>query len=103
MKKEDSKYDPRIEEIIESLDGIKQAEPGPFLFSRIKATLEQSGPAINYRFISFRQASLAIAALLILLLINFTVLKKYKSIERRFQANESSSSESVLIGQFQLY
>lgn len=58
------------EEIINSLEGVRRAEPAPFLHTRVMARLErqQSSPEIAiYRLITRPAFAVAVASLLILL------------------------------------
>lgn len=58
----------KIEEIINSLDGLKRAEPSPFLFTRIQAKMikEEGSTSMSFlRFITKPAFAMAIAILLI--------------------------------------
>lgn len=58
----------KIEEIINSLDGLKRAEPSPFLFTRIQAKMikEEESTSMSFlRFITKPAFAMGIAILLI--------------------------------------
>jgi hypothetical protein len=57
------------EEVMSSLLGIKRAEPNPFLFTRIEERIEK-----KYGKLAVWKVRLAVAAMLVLLVVNSVIL-----------------------------
>lgn len=62
----------RINEVMNSLDKIQQAEANPFLYNRIMNKIT----AANADYTPARLVWLAVASFLLLLLLNFTAVKR---------------------------
>ena len=64
----------RVEEALNSLDGIRQATPAPFLYTRLKLRLEQPGKTVWENISLFiSRPAMAFATICIVLLLNMTV------------------------------
>lgn len=63
------------DEILGSLEGVKSAEPSPFLYSKIRNRIKSKNDSIKVD-ISTPYLSLAFAGLLLLLVVNVFVIKK---------------------------
>jgi hypothetical protein len=68
------------DEILDSIKGIRKAEPNPFLFTRIEARLDQSTKPL----LPLRKVSMVVAGLVALLVLNTWII---------FNINNSGSSE----------
>ncbi len=101
MKKRETSE--RVEEILDSLEGIRRAEPGDWFFSRLQAKIARStanGDTLNqsawYRLgaILSRPAVAATGLLAILLLNGFLLLKQPGSPAQRSAQEQISSSDN---------
>ena len=68
--------DKRIEETLESLNGIRRAEANPFLYTRIQARLKQPGSVLEQVVMFSGRPAFAFLVLLIVLVTNLTVMLK---------------------------
>ena len=73
---EKHEIDKRIEEALDSLNGIRRAEANPFLYTRIQARLSQSRSAIEKVVMFAGRPAFAFLVLLIVLATNLTVMLK---------------------------
>jgi len=73
--------------VMASLDGIKQAEPNPFLFTRIESKLDQ----VRVQYISSTKLKLAAVGLVILIAINAWAITGLK----KNYADEASNSSGL--------
>ncbi|MDF2436869.1 MAG: hypothetical protein K0Q95_1245 [Bacteroidota bacterium] len=84
MKMEQEK---KIEEIMNSFDGMRRAQPSPFIYSKILQRIE----GYNKEYSNTRLVWLAAASFAILIILNFLVIKntvadkKMSSIESQSQ------------------
>ncbi|MGZ5219570.1 MAG: hypothetical protein ACXWV2_00430 [Chitinophagaceae bacterium] len=78
--KQEKDIERRVEETLNSLDGIQRAEPGPWLFSRVKGRLAQEEKTAWGAVGSFlSRPAIAIAALCLILMLNgFLLLNQEK-------------------------
>ncbi len=86
-----------IEKILNSLDGIVQAEARPFMFTRVMARLQEensfSGKVVNF----LKRPAIAAACLLAVLLGNaYTVFKADPAAQETPQASIPSTVSDVL-------
>jgi hypothetical protein len=66
-----------VDKTLDSLEGIQKAEASPYLFTRIKARLEREEKTVWGMAISFiGNPTIAIAAILLVVLINASVIFK---------------------------
>ena len=73
-----------INDTLNSLDGMRQAEPSPFLFAKIRNRLATS-PSVAY--VPMRTVWLAIASFTLLLLLNLQIISQ-PSRSNSLQTNE---------------
>jgi hypothetical protein len=78
-----------INEMMSSLDGAKPAEANPFLYNRILGKLAKSDTA----FTPVRVVWLAAASFLLLLTLNFMIVKQKKPLEK-----ENAGLEQIAAG-----
>ena len=78
----------RIEEVMNSLDGIQQAEPNPFLYNRILNRINSA----SGEYAPVKLVWLAAASLALIFLLNFT------AIRRTISGTENKTIESVASG-----
>jgi len=68
----------KVEETLNSLDGVKQATANPFLFTRIKARLEREEKGFWVRAFSFiSRPAIAVSAIVIVIFINAIVFLEF--------------------------
>ncbi len=73
--------DQKIEEILQSLDGIQRATPKPFLLTRINARLNNNVKSIWDRVAIFvARPATAIISLCMLLIVNLSVMVLHKPL-----------------------
>jgi hypothetical protein len=89
--KQKSDIEKRVEQMLNSLDGIQRAEPQPWLFSRVKARLMRDEKTAWGAMSSFlARPAIAIAGLCIILTLNGFLL---------FNQENKKSSSAILGGQ----
>ena len=80
MKKNDIQQ--RVEDTLESLEGIQRVSPAPFFYTRLKSRLEQAEKSIWESISSFiARPSIVFATICMILLLNITVLFKKRPTE----------------------
>lgn len=99
--------DRKVNETLESLNGIQKAEPAPWFFSRVKARLEREQKNIWEAAGSFvARPSIAVAGLVLILAINaLAVFEKDKAKDQLSTViqNSNSAEEYVLTDVFTNY
>lgn len=85
----------KIEETLQSLDGIQRAEPAPFLLTRINAALAARQPETAWLKIAafISRPAVAFAFMLILLLVNGLIISGNSSSET--ENNIAASNNNV--------
>jgi len=83
----------KIDEILSSLDGVKRAEAPAFFYTRLKAKMEKASPETSRPWL-FRPV-FALAALLIVLLINAAVILKKDNTAAPNADTENESFQSI--------
>jgi hypothetical protein len=73
---EKHEIDKRIEETMESLNGIRRAEANPFLYTRVQARLNQSRSVLEQVVMFAGRPAFAFLVMLIVLATNLTVMLK---------------------------
>ena len=91
----------RVEETLNSLDGIQRAEPGPWLFSRVKGRLAQEEKTAWGAIGSFlSRPAIAIAGLCLILTLNgFLLLNQEKESSATILTSQNEQpvdSESLI-------
>lgn len=67
--------DKRVEETLDSLDGISRAKANPFLFTRVQARLDQSGKTVWEQLTAYiARPTVALAMLCMVILTNGVVM-----------------------------
>jgi len=66
----------RVEETLNSLDGMRRAEANPFLYTRIQARLQQSRSGLERLILMAGKPAFAFLVLLIVLATNIMVMLK---------------------------
>jgi len=99
--KQKNDIEKRVEETLNSLDGIQRAEPQPWLFSRVKGRLLQEEKTAWGTIGSFlSRPAIAIAGLCFILMLNGFLLfnreKESSSAILTNQAEQSLDSESLI-------
>jgi hypothetical protein len=61
----------QIDEVMDSLDGLKRAEPGPFIYSRILQRIEGN----KKEYSTGRMVWLAAASFAVLIVLNYLVIR----------------------------
>ena len=90
----------KVEETLNSLDGVKQATANPFLFTRIKARLEREEKGFWIRAFSFiSRPAIAVSAIVIVILINAAVFLEFRSETGREAPDEN---EQVFANEYNL-
>src|SRR5260221_5588375 len=74
--------DQRVEETLDSLDGIQRASAGPFFYTRLKAKLERGEKSIWETISSFiSRPAMVFATICVVLLLNMIFLFRKQSTE----------------------
>jgi len=73
-----NRSNPRIEEALQSLDGLQRAVPRPDLFSDVVKRLDRLNADANVRKISVAAVWLAAASFALLVSLNIGLVVKYK-------------------------
>jgi hypothetical protein len=97
--KQQSDIEKRVEDALNSLDGIQRAEPQPWLFSRVKGKLLREGEKTRWETISsfLSKPAVAIAGLFLILGLNgFLVFNQPSvssivAVQNDLQPNDSES------------
>src|SRR5258705_5637179 len=72
----------RVEETLDSLDGIQRASAGPFFYTRLKAKLEQGEKSAWETISSFiSRPAMVFATICVVLLLNVVILFRKQSTE----------------------
>jgi hypothetical protein len=86
---ENQEIDKRIEETLNSLDGMRRAEANPFLFTRIQARISQSRSGLE-RIVSLAgKPAFAFLVLVIVLVTNLTVVLQGSSESTAVKQDQS--------------
>ena len=81
----------KVDNTLESLEGIQRAEPRPYFFTRVKARLERGQKGVWETIGSvMARPAIAIAGLFIILAVNATIL-----IEKETPTNQTVVQENV--------
>jgi hypothetical protein len=92
----------KINEALESLDGIQRAEPAPFLFTRVKARLEREQHNIWETAGSFMtRPVIAFAGLFFIFCVNAYILYQKDSISID-QPTATSQNSTLLVEEYVL-
>ncbi len=97
--KQQSDIEKRVEDALNSLDGIRRAEPQPWLFSRIKGKLLKEEDKTRWGMISsfLSKPAVAIAGLFLILGLNGVLVYNQQSgssgtaVQTELQPNDSES------------
>jgi hypothetical protein len=74
--------DKRVEETLDSLDGIQRASAGPFFYTRLKAKLEEGEKSVWETISSFiSRPAMVFATVCVVLLLNIVVLFRKQPTE----------------------
>ena len=91
----------QIEDILSSLDGIKRAEAPAFFYTRLKARMEkEAGPETSRPWLL--RPVFALAALLIVLLINAAVILKKDNTATPIVADTENESFQSIAAEYNL-
>jgi hypothetical protein len=84
------KIEEKLNQVMNSLDGIQQADPGPFFFTRVQARLvREKGAGTFGLFLNYvSKPSVALAGISMIILINAAVLFYHKAGTGSNNANE---------------
>jgi hypothetical protein len=85
------KKDQEIENVMNSLDAIKRAEPGPFLYDRILSRIQAPLPEIPMRMIWA-----AAASFVIILMLNIWVIRSQKEQREMSAMKELARSYNLM-------
>ena len=82
--KNSNRIEKEVDRTLESLEGLSRAEANPYLFTRVKSRLEQDEKSIWSTAIGFiGKPAIAIAAILLLVILNASVALKSGSSPRQ--------------------
>lgn len=86
-----------IEEIMDSLDGIRRASPAPFLYTRVKARLQKEGRTVWEQLGTFvARPVITVSTLVLVLIFNVViVLNKEKSVRSSHVASTYSQDNNA--------
>jgi len=85
--KSKNELEKKVQETLESLDGISRAEPNPFFYTRLTARLQRDVPSVWESIGAFiSRPAVAIATLCLILALNALIL---------FRSDDNSSSLPV--------
>jgi hypothetical protein len=88
----DMEPEKEINEVLNSFDGIKRAEPSPFLYNRILSRID-----INVRPAPAKLIWLAAASFVLLIVLNFQALKTIRSFSgAKTEVQEIASGYQLL-------
>lgn len=82
----------RIDDILQSLDGIQRAEPQPFFYTRLQAKLDVPDETNNWRWLS--KPAFSFATLLLLLVLNIAMISSYLGAKKADASPTTSNIES---------
>jgi hypothetical protein len=78
--KDKQKIQHKVEETLNSIDGVKQALANPYLFTRIKAKLDREKKGFWIRAFSFiSRPAIVVTAIVIVIFINAAVFLEFRS------------------------
>jgi hypothetical protein len=99
----DNRIKQEVEKTLQSLDGIARAGVNPFLFTRIKAKLQQqenNGWEKIFSFIS--RPAVAIAVVLVVMAINGWVIFNSTSVKQNLTAENGNTGISEIANEYNL-
>ena len=99
MKKDDKEK--WMEEVLDSLKGSERAKPSPGLYAKIESQLD----ATQVRIISMRQLNFAVAAAVLVLVLNVFALRQFAQTNA-FDTSYSTVTETssqTLISNYKIY
>jgi len=82
-----------INETLESINGIKKAEPNPFLFSKILSRIKSGDKTTA--FIPVRKIAFGLASMVLLAFINIAVLFYPTSSQQTIESGNTSASSFI--------
>lgn len=90
------------DEVMNSLHGIRRAEPNPFLFTRIEERVKSPSSFLSDRIIPLPKLSFAFAGIVLLFVLNVLILK---NSVKEMGVNEKHSPQSYSMNNinYQLY
>jgi len=88
-------YSEEIDQIIQSIDGIEQAEPSAFFYNKLMHKMQQKRIQKQYSFIFQFKPLLVIASLSLLVFINAFMLIKQTDQSHQTIANKSIPTNTV--------
>ncbi len=100
--KENKNMDEKINETLNSLEGLDRASPGPYFFTRLQQRLQSSKKStweIVARFIS--KPAFALGSLLIVILLNIALLVNNPAKSDRFE--DGSDDYSIAASLINIY
>lgn len=80
---------PQSEAIINSLDGIERASPGPFFYHQLRHKMEPNSTLKQLWAIQYKQAILAMVFFIFLIINTFILFKQPIRLNNRFAANNN--------------
>ena len=84
-----------VEKTLDSLDGIQRADANPYLFTRIKARLENEEKSFWGRTLTFlSRPSVAVPAIVLTILINTVIFFEFKSEKVQIPQDEEQAFAS---------
>lgn len=89
------KKDKWINDILNSIEGIKQAEPSPFLYAKIQHRLTATTTPV---YVSARSIWLAVASFALLLLLNWRIINRQDA-----SVKDNAADLSTVVSDMQLY
>jgi hypothetical protein len=86
----------KIEQVLQSLDGIQRAEPMPFFYTRLHARMQKEKEVESIGWMPVRKPVWLIATLFVFLLLNGIMIKQ----SARLSSNKHSTSETASLQSF---
>ncbi|HEX6191719.1 MAG TPA: hypothetical protein VFZ42_05110 [Chitinophagaceae bacterium] len=88
----------KVQQTLESLDGISRAEPKPFFYTRLTARLQRDVPSVWESIGSFiSRPAVAIATLCVILALNALILFRTDADSLPVSANEALVSDNEYV------
>ncbi len=99
--KRDNNNEQKINEILESIDGMQTASPGPFFFTRLQQKL-QSAKAGTWELIGswISRPAIAFSSLILVIILNIAVLSDWGSKDRFDDNGEDYTIASTTIFEY---
>jgi phosphate/sulfate permease len=98
-------YQNKIEEILQSIDGLQKPSPKPFMASRVLATIANNNATFSYKIIShwFAKPIIACSIIIVVLLLNFWVLNQNNDYTIENETDDAIVNNNFTVADNQLW